>query len=63
MLLNEEVSGRNSATRRQRRKRANFPTGKAFSSWLPEESAISEATQNALATLSGQHEATVDVER
>ncbi|WP_405160819.1 IS21-like element helper ATPase IstB [Nocardia sp. NBC_01499] len=58
VLLNEEVTGRNSATRRQRRKRANFPTGKTFSSWLPEESTISEATQNALSTLEwvGRHE-------
>jgi DNA replication protein DnaC len=51
VLFNEEVTGRNCATRRQRRKRANFPTGKTFSSWLPEESTISEATQNALPTL------------
>nr|WP_269456481.1 IS21-like element helper ATPase IstB [Nocardia terpenica] len=58
VLLNEEVTGRNSATRRQRRKRANFPTGKTFSSWLPEESTIPEPTQNALATLEwvGRHE-------
>jgi DNA replication protein DnaC len=32
VLLSEEVTGRNSATRRMRRKTANFPTGKTFSS-------------------------------
>jgi DNA replication protein DnaC len=51
VLLSEEVTGRNAATRRTRRKTANFPTGKTFSSWRPEESSISEATQNALSTL------------
>ena len=51
VLLAEEITGRNSATRRMRRKTANFPTGKTFSSWRPEESSISEATQNALSTL------------
>lgn len=58
VLLAEEVTGRNSATRRMRRKTANFPTGKTFSSWRPEESSISEATQNALSTLEwvGRHE-------
>lgn len=58
VLLAEEVTGRNAATRRQRRKKASFPTGKTFSSWLPEESSILEATQNALSTLEwvGRHE-------
>jgi DNA replication protein DnaC len=58
VLLSEEVTGRNCATRRMRRKTANFPTGKTFSSWRPEESSISEATQNALSTLEwiGRHE-------
>jgi len=58
VLLAEEVTGRDSATRRMRRKSANFPTGKTFSSWRPEESSITEATQNALATLEwvGRHE-------
>jgi DNA replication protein DnaC len=51
VLLTEEVTGRNSATRRTRRKTANFPTGKTFSSWRPEESSISEATQTSLSTL------------
>lgn len=58
VLLIEEVTGRDSATRRIRRKTANFPTGKTFSSWRPEESSIPEPTQNALATLEwiGRHE-------
>lgn len=58
VLLSEEVTGRDSATRRMRRKSANFPTGKTFSSWRPEDSSITEATQNALATLEwvGRHE-------
>jgi DNA replication protein DnaC len=58
VLLIEEVTGRDSATRRMRRKSANFPTGKTFSSWRPEESSIPEPTQNALVTLEwiGRHE-------
>src|SRR5436190_39339 len=49
--LAEEVTGRDAATRRMRRKSAGFPSGKTFSSWLAGESSIPEATQNALATL------------
>jgi DNA replication protein DnaC len=58
VLLNEEVVGRDSATRRMRRKKATFPTGKTLASWRPEESSIPEATQNALTTLEwiGRHE-------
>jgi DNA replication protein DnaC len=58
VLLIEEVTGRDSATRRIRRKNANFPTGKTFSSWRPEESSIPEPTQNGLVTLEwiGRHE-------
>jgi DNA replication protein DnaC len=51
VLLAEEVTGRDAATRRMRRKTAAFPSGKTFSSWRPEESSIPEATQNALITL------------
>ncbi len=51
VLLAEEVVGRDAATRRIRRKNSNFPTGKTFSSWRPEESSIPEPTQNALSTL------------
>ena len=51
VLLAEEVTGRDAATRRMRRKSAAFPSGKTFSSWRSEESSIPEATQNALITL------------
>jgi hypothetical protein len=34
-----------------RRKTANFPTGKTFGTWRPDQSSIPEATQNALLTL------------
>ncbi len=51
VLLAEEVTGRDAATRRMRRQSAAFPSGKTFSSWRPEESSIPEATQNALITL------------
>jgi DNA replication protein DnaC len=58
VLLSEEINGRNSATRRMRRKATNFLTGKTFSSWRPEESSTSEATQQSLMTLEwvGRHE-------
>lgn len=58
VLLAEELTGRDAATRRMRRKTANFPTGKTFSSWKSEESSISEATQQSLMTLEwiGRHE-------
>jgi DNA replication protein DnaC len=51
VLLAEEVTGRDAATRRMRRKTAGFPSGKTFSSWRPEESSVPAATQDALATL------------
>ena len=51
VLLAEEVAGRDTATRRMRRKTAGFPAGKTFSSWRSEESSIPAATQDALATL------------
>jgi DNA replication protein DnaC len=51
VLINEEVVGRDAATRRLRRSTANFPTGKTLASWRPEDSTIPEPTQNALATL------------
>lgn len=58
VLINEEVVGRDAATRRMRRKTAAFPTGKTLASWRPDESSIPEATQNALSTLEwiGRHE-------
>lgn len=51
MLIHEEVFGRDGATRRMRRRTANFPTGKTLGSWQPEQSSIPEPTQQALATL------------
>jgi DNA replication protein DnaC len=51
VLISEEVVGRDGATRRMRRRTANFPTGKTLGSWQPEESSIPEPTQQALATL------------
>jgi DNA replication protein DnaC len=51
VLFAEEVTGRDAATRRMRRKTAGFPAGKTFSSWRPEKSSIPQATQNALSTL------------
>jgi DNA replication protein DnaC len=51
VLLTEEVIGRDSATRRMRRKSANFPAGKTFNTWRPDESSIPAATQQALSTL------------
>lgn len=51
VLINEEVIGRDAATRRMRRKTANFPTGKTLATWRPDESSISAATQQALSTL------------
>jgi DNA replication protein DnaC len=51
VLLAEEVTGRDAATRRMRRKAASFPTGKTLASWRPEESSIPQATQQALVTL------------
>jgi DNA replication protein DnaC len=51
VLLSEEVTGRDAATRRLRRKQASFPTGKTLASWRAEESSIPEPTQHALQTL------------
>jgi DNA replication protein DnaC len=51
VLINEEVIGRDAATRRMRRKTANFPAGKTFATWRPGESSIPPPTQQALSTL------------
>jgi DNA replication protein DnaC len=51
VLINEEVIGRDAATRRMRRKMANFPAGKTFATWRPAESSIPSPTQQALSTL------------
>jgi len=51
VLLTEEVIGRDAATRRMRRKTANFPAGKTFATWRPDDSSIPAPTQQALSTL------------
>ncbi|MFI9604828.1 ATP-binding protein [Streptomyces sp. NPDC052043] len=51
LLISEEVTGRDAATRRLRRHSANFPTGKTLASWRAEDSTIPEPTQNSLITL------------
>jgi DNA replication protein DnaC len=51
VLLAEEVVGRDAATRRMRRKTANFPAGKTFATWRADESSIPAPTQQALSTL------------
>jgi DNA replication protein DnaC len=51
ILLEQEAHGRDTATRRQRRKAANFPTGKTFDTWRPEDSSIPTPSQSALRTL------------
>jgi DNA replication protein DnaC len=51
VLITEEVIGRDAATRRMRRKTANFPSGKTFATWRPGESSIPPPTQQALSTL------------
>jgi hypothetical protein len=51
VLIAEEVIGRDAATRRMRRKTANFPSGKTFATWRPADSTIPAPTQQALSTL------------
>jgi len=51
VLLNEEVVGRDQATRRLRRQAAGFPSGKTFDSWRATDSSISPSSQDALRTL------------
>ncbi|MEU9851648.1 ATP-binding protein, partial [Streptomyces sp. NPDC047985] len=51
ILLEEEIQGREAATRRSHRKQANLPTGKTFDSWMEDESSIQAPTQQALMTL------------
>lgn len=51
LLITEEVTGRDAATRRLRRHSANSPTGKTLGSWRAEDSTILEPTQNSLITL------------
>ena len=51
VLLAEEVTGRDAATRRMRRKSAGLPAGKTFDSWREADSSIPPGTQSGLATL------------
>ena len=51
VLLVEEATGRDEATRAMRRRMALFPSGKTLDSWRESESAIPLPTQRALATL------------
>ncbi len=51
VLLSEEITGRDEATRRMRRKAAGLPAGKTFDSWREHDSSIPLPTQTGLATL------------
>lgn len=51
VLLVEEATGRDAATKATRRRAAGFPSGKTLESWREGESAIPLPTQRALATL------------
>jgi DNA replication protein DnaC len=51
VLLTEEITGRDEATIRLRRKRANFPAGKTFDVWDEPRCSIPVPTQQALRTL------------
>ena len=51
VLLEEEIRGRDEATRRMRRKAAGLPAGKTFESWRETDSSIAPGTQTGLATL------------
>ena len=51
ILLAEEITGRDEATRRMRRKSAGLPAGKTFESWRAADSSIPPGTQSGLATL------------
>ncbi len=50
-LLTEEVTGREAATMRMRRRTANLPAGKTFESWRAGDSSIPAGTQSGLASL------------
>jgi DNA replication protein DnaC len=51
VLLAEEATGRDTATRNQRRRAAGFPSGKTLASFDETASSIPPPTQSALATL------------
>lgn len=51
VLLTAEVEGRERSTIENRRRRAHFPAGKTFDSWIESRSSIPTATQRALRSL------------
>ena len=51
VLLSEEITGRDQATLRARRRAAGFPAGKTFEVWDEQRCSIPTATQQALRTL------------
>jgi len=51
VLLTAEVEGRDRSTIENRRRRAHFPAGKTFESWIDARSSIPAATQRALRSL------------
>jgi len=57
VLLSEEITGRDAATRRMRRKTAGLPAGKTFDSWREADSSIPPGTQSGLASLEWIHRA------
>jgi DNA replication protein DnaC len=51
VLLEAEIEGRDRSTVENRRRRAHFPAGKTFGSWVESRSSIPPATQRALRNL------------
>jgi DNA replication protein DnaC len=51
VLLEAEIEGRDRSTIENRRRRAHFPAGKTFGSWVESRSSIASATQRALRNL------------
>lgn len=51
LLLVAEVEGRNRSTIETKRRRAHFPAGKTFDTWVESRSSIPSATQRALRSL------------
>lgn len=51
VLLDAEIEGRDRSTIENRRRKAHFPAGKTFESWVDSRSSIPAATQRALRSL------------
>src|SRR5215470_14525105 len=51
VLLEAEIEGRDRSTIENRRRRAHFPAGKTFGSWVESRSSIPPATQRAVRNL------------